>query len=72
MGFDYSVNSSWHVLRELIIASLRKINPFFVENHLQLCQITWLDLPDVHNMSQQCVIGFRYGEYAILAITLFS
>ena len=59
MGFDNSVDSSQHVLRQLIIAFLRNIHPFFVENHLQLFQITLLDLPDVLNMSQQWMREFN-------------
>ena len=44
-GLDHRVD-----LSQFIIASLRKIHPFFIETYCYLLQISWLDLPPVHSL----------------------
>ena len=60
IGLDENVDFSWYRFRQLVIASLWKIHPFFAENHLHIKQISWLDLPPVHSMVQHISTMFFY------------
>ena len=75
MGFDHSVDLSWHGFCQLIIAFLWIITHSLMRatfNIFTLVGWTYLMFTAWSNMSQQCFIEFRYGKYASRGKTVIS